>query len=662
MENKIEQIKRLVVELNQASDAYYNTGNIIMDDAEFDLKLKELQALETETGIILSNSPTHNVGAEVRSSINKQSLGSKPMLSLDKCHGEQELVDFAGDDDCYISIKCDGLSTRLSYKNGELISATTRGDGWIGQSVLFHVKEYVNVPTQIPYHGDLIIDGESVILEQDLKDINSKLPEDKQYANCRNLAAGTLSGLDANVTRERKMRFIAWRVIEGFDGDSNFFKLKEAERNGFAIVPMWTYNNRSSDKDNLSDILQELKVRAKNMGLPMDGAVMAKDSITLSESMGRTDKFFRHSIAYKYEDETHLTKLIDIEFTLGKSGILTPTAVFQPVVIDGSVVERASVHNISILTKLDLHPNDMIEVYKANCIIPQIARNISSEQRSEAHIEPDYIAIPTICPVCGENTELVTENSSTVLMCTNPNCSGKLLAKFTHFVSRNCANIEGLSEKTLEALISRGFLHTFKDIYHLEEHKNKLIHIEGLGEKSVSSLLKSIEKSRDIKLENFINALGIPGIGLSASKTIANFCKGNIYGLFNAFFNNFDWTKLNDFGDISARNIEEYLHNHIADVEKLADEMHFIIEEKKEVKENPFNGKTICVTGRLEHFSRDSINAKITELGAKAASSVSKKTDYLITNEANGSSKYKKAVELNVPIITEKEFLKMCGD
>lgn len=373
--NKIERIKELVEALNKASDAYYHSGDTIMSDAEFDLLLEELKLLESKTGIILSNSPTHNVGAEVKTKLNKTAHDSNnPMLSLDKCHSAQELIDFAGNDNCYLSVKCDGLSTRLHYKNHKLVSAATRGDGQVGMDVLFHAKEYANIPLEIPYNGDLVIDGESVILEDDFLAINEKLSEGEQFANCRNLAAGTLSNLDANITKSRNMRFIAWRIIEGFEGDSNFFKLKEAEKNGFTIVPTWTYTNES-DIEALPDMLTDLKEQAHKIGLPLDGAVMAKDSIALSKSMGRTDKFFRHSIAYKYEDEVYATKLIDIEWTMGRTGQLTPTAIFEPVWIDGSEVSRASLHNVSIMKKVLGKPyvGQKIWVCKSNMVIPQIA-------------------------------------------------------------------------------------------------------------------------------------------------------------------------------------------------------------------------------------------------------------------------------------------------
>lgn len=645
------KIQELTDLLNEASNAYYNTGSTIMEDFEFDLLMKELCELEAKTGIILSNSPTHKVGAKVVGNINKISH-ERPMLSLDKCHSEQELIDFAGTHNCYLSVKCDGLSTRLIYQGGELIAAATRGDGNVGQDVLFHVKEYLNVPMTIPYKDSLVIDGESVILYQDFEKINEALPENKKFKNARNLASGTLANLDANITKQRNMRFIAWRVIEGLDGNSNFFKLKEAEKLGFTIVPIWTYGC-SADKDHISDMLHHLRQQANNMGLPMDGAVMAKDSISLSESMGRTDKFFRHSIAYKYEDDVYESRLEYVDWTLGRSGVLTPTAVFNPVIIDGTEVARASVHNLTIMKELNLTNHCTVNVFKANCIIPQID---SCENDGNGEIE-----IPSVCPVCGGATAINKDNESEVLICTNPNCYGKLLAKLAHFVSRKRMNIDGLSEATLEKLISLGYINSFHDIYGLSNHYDQLIELDGLGQKSVEKLLLAIEKSRTVKLENFIAALGITNIGLSAAKTISQKFNGNFHDWMDAYSHGFSWDTLDDFGATMANNLDDYLEYNYAELIKLADEMSFVAPEKNNVASNPFSGKSLCVTGKLVHHTRDSINEKIASLGAKAVGSVSKKTDYLITNEASGSSKYKKAVELNISIITEEEFLAMCN-
>ena len=654
----IERIKGLVKLLNQASDAYYNSGHTIMSDSEFDAALEELKVLETETGFVLSNSPTHNVGAKVLSKQDKITH-EVPMLSLDKCHTIEELIKWAGDDDCYLGLKLDGLSTRLTYENGILVGAVTRGDGIEGSDILEHVKCYSNVPTTIPYKNKLVIDGESIILYSDFERINSELPTDKQYHNARNLASGTLVNLNTDVTRYRNMHFIAWRVIEGIEDvkESNFYKLKYAELLGFQIVFMFTYTNNSSDKENLPNILSHLRKYANDNGIPIDGVIMAKDSIKLSNSLGRTEKFFRHSIAYKFEDEKYETELEDIEWTVGRTGIITPTAIFKTVKIDGTDVSRASMHNLSVMKQLsDGYPyykGMKLTIYKAHQIIPQIKEALYV---FEEEINSEVFTTPGACPVCGG----IIEVSNDIPKCIMSDCPAKKLAQFTHFVSRKCANIDGLSEATLEKFISLGYIKDFKSIYHLSDYKNELISLDGFGVKSIKNLLISIEKSRDIKLENFIAALGIPDVGVGTAKVIAAYFNHDAGKMF-ATWHQTIWSDLDGIGTLTGHKIRDYLREHHEEIYNLALEMRFVKSECKQVVDNPFNGKTICVTGKLNHFTRDSINTKIAELGAKAASSVSKNCSYLITNEASGSSKYKKAVELNIPIIDEETFLSMIG-
>lgn len=663
--NKIVEMKALIKTLNEASDAYYNGAKeSTLTDEQFDRMMYHLKNLEDDTGIVFSDSPTHNVGAKVVDSINKVEHNHL-MLSLDKCHSAQELIDFAGEDNCYLSVKCDGLTCSLRYVDGQLVSAETRGDGHVGQSILFHAIEFCNIPTYIPCDGEFIIDGEAVIFADDFERINSSLPEDKKFKNSRNLASGTLANLDANITKQRNMKFIAWRVIKGFDYiSSNFFKLKEAEKFGFTVPPMFTYTNNSSDKDNLENILHELRKQANNIGLPMDGVVMAKDNCELADRMGRTDKFFYHSIAYKFEDEKYETTLTGIDWTVGRTGVITPTATFRPIIIDGTEVSRASMHNLSVMKELcggnSFYPNMKVNIYKANQIIPQVK---SVEWVFEDEINNEKLLTPKKCPCCCADTSIVKTNNSEVLMCTNPNCAAKKIAQFTHFVSRKVMNIQGLSEKTLELLISHGFLHNYKDIYHLKDYKNEITQLPGMGAKSVDKLLDSIEKSRNVKLENFIAALGIDGIGISAAKTISNYFKGNFIEFNNAFWSRFNFTKLDGVGNTTAKNIDTYMANCSEDVYILAQEMNFIVEEEKAIINNPFSGKNICVTGKLNNFTRDSINEKIIALGAKVSSGVTSKTDFLITNTpASGSSKNINAKKFGTKIITEDEFFKMCGD
>ena len=643
---KINRIKGLVELLNRAADAYYNTGNTIMEDCEFDTLMEELRGLEQETGFIMSHSPTQKVGAEIKTELRKVKH-ERPMLSLDKCHSVQELIDFAEDDDCYLSVKCDGLTTRLVYKNGELISAETRGNGEVGQDVLFHVKEYINVPAHIPVTNRYVIDGESVLFYADFETINNTLLEDERFANPRNLASGTLSNLDANITRQRNMRFIAWRVIEGDDDDSHFWRLKNAEKLGFTVAPMWTYTNKSDDPDHLEDMLHNLRKQANDMGLPMDGIVMAKNSHVKAESMGRTAKFFRHSIAYKFEDEEYETKLSGIEFTMGKTGSLTPTAIFSPVAIDGTTVERASLANLSIIKKLGLTNNCTVFVRKANCVIPQITKAL---QDGDGEIE-----IPSTCPICHGKTAIIKENESEVLICTNPECSGKLLGKLKFFVSKSAANIDGLSEATLGFLIDRGWVKSFRDIYHLNDHKIEWQKCDGFGKKSVEKILGAIEKSRNIDLAHFICALSIPNIGASAAKTISKACDSSLQKLLELWGNQFNFTSLDDFGIVMAKSLNDYITHNYAEIVLLSQEMHFIVPKKS--NDNSLNGLTFCITGSFSQ-PRDELKKRLEAKGAKFISSVSKNLDVLFCGAKSGS-KLTKAQQLGVRIAGEDELMKM---
>lgn len=653
---ELDMMKGMVSILNEASNAYYNTGHPIMSDEQFDARLADLKQLEEETGFILSNSPTQNVGYKVLTEL-KEVEHSRPMLSLEKCHTVEELIKFANNKELVASIKLDGLTCRLTYENGLFVRAETRGNGYVGSDITEHVKQFKNVPLKIDKEGTYIIDGEAIITDDDFAEVN----KDGEYKNSRNLASGTLAVLDTSLVAKRRLRLLGWDVVEG-GGNSLNDNLNEAKELGFDIVPHWFNNSTTGlNTKNLESNIYYVFDFAKDEGLPCDGIVFKFNDIEYGKSLGSTSHHFRNGIAYKAKDEVYETKLLDIEFTMGKTGVLTPTAIFQPVEIDGTTVERASVHNMSILSKLDLHIGDTIEVYKANMIIPQVKRNASADERMALGEPRDFIAFPEHCPVCGGTTRLITENSSTVLICTNEFCDGKLLGKLTHFCSKNAMNIENLSEATLEKFIELGWLTCFEDIYNLKYHFSEMIKLDGFGEKSAKKLLDSIAKSKNATLDRFIYALSIPLIGRSASKTISKYFNGN----FDRFYkeccmNQFDFTVLDDFGEAMNDSINEYIDKNTVMIGNLAKEMYF---EKPQIvsSSNILAGKTFCITGSLNHFAnRDEAKEKIESLGGKVSGSVSAKTSYLVNNDVNSTSgKNKKAKELNIPIISEEELIKM---
>lgn len=666
--SKVERIKELVKLLNEASVTYYNTGDTIMTDSEYDKLYDELKQLEYETNTVLSNSPTQKVGAEVISKL-ETVKHNHPMLSLDKCHTSEELIEFAGDRDCLLMLKLDGLTVSLEYNYGKLISAETRGTGEEGSNILHNAFVFKNIPKGINCKEHLIVDGEAIITYDDFNKINDSLGDDEKYKNPRNLASGSCTLLDSKEASKRNLRFIAWKVIKGLDEisnpDSNFFKLKEVERLGFDVVPMWTYSNKSSDKDNLPDMLSNLRVQAEKLGYPIDGAVMLTDSITVGNEMGRTEKFFRHSIAYKFEDEDYATELLDIEWTMGKTGVLTPTVIFKSVLIDGTSVSRASLHNVSIMEELDLQKGCTVNVYKANCIIPQVrSAGFNGNEIGE-------FIIPNKCPICGGKTEIRMTQDPTMgkivktLYCTNENCKGKLLGKLNHFVSKYAMNIDGLSESTLERFMDLGWLNGFTDIYNLPMRK-EIVALDGFGKKSFDKLCKSIETSRYTTLQRLIYSLSIPNVGKDASKKISNKCKGEYEAFVYLINNKFNWGELECIGDV----INQSIYNYFSSSEN---KLSFVmLKERLEIESNStesnvnnngvsLNGLTFVITGSVTHFkNRDEVKAKIESLGGKVSGSVSAKTSYLINNDiASTSGKNKDAKKLNVPIITEEQFLAM---
>ena len=636
---KIDRIKELTELLNKASDSYYNTGDIIMEDREYDSLLEELRSLEQETGFVMMASPTHKVGYEVKSELQKVAH-NHPMLSLAKTKDWNEFIRYFGNKDVIGMLKMDGLTCSLRYVNGELVSAETRGNGEIGEDILHNIKTVKTVPQKIPYKDELIVDGEIICTYEDFE------PFSTEYKNPRNFASGSIRLLDSNECAKRPLTFVAWNVIKGFDNENSFLrKLVLIDELGFTVVP-WTSSFDWDAKEFLVN-------KAKKLGYPIDGLVGRFDDIKYGEGLGATSHHSNAAYAFKFGDETYETILRDVEWNTTRTGIIAPVAIFDEVDLDGALTTRATLHNLSIIEQLELGIGDTITVYRSNMVIPKIDDNITRS---------NTLKIPTVCPCCGHPTEVKYTDNSKVLMCTNPDCPAKKLARFTHFVSRKCMNIDGLSERTLELLISNNLIKNFRDIYHLKEHVGKLCTLDGMGKKSVENLLNSIEKSRDVKLENFIAALGIPNIGLSAAKAISKKFNGSHYDFILALSNdNYDFSQIDDFGEITNKSLHDWWHSKDPMVELLPMEVNFIVEDTG--SNANLDGKSFCITGSLTHYAnRDALVKAIDDNGGKYVSSVSKKTDYLINNDKTSTSgKNKKAMDLNIPIISEEDFINMIG-
>ena len=636
---KIGRIKELTELLNKASDAYYNTGNTIMEDREYDSLLEELRSLEQETGFVMMASPTHKVGYEVKSELQKVAH-NHPMLSLAKTKDWNEFIIYFGNKDVIGMLKMDGLTCSLRYIDGELISAETRGNGEIGEDIFHNIKIVKTVPQKIPYKDELIVDGEIICTYDDFE------PFSTEYKNPRNFASGSIRLLDSNECVKRPLTFVAWNVIKGFDNENSFLrKLVLIDELGFTVVP-WTSSFDWDAKEFLVN-------KAKKLGYPIDGLVGRFDDIKYGEGLGATSHHSNAAYAFKFGDETYKTVLRDVEWNTTRTGIIAPVAVFDEVDLDGALTTRATLHNLSIIEQLGLGIGDTITVYRSNMVIPKIDDNLTRS---------NTLKIPTVCPCCGHPTEVKYTDNSKVLMCTNPDCPAKKLARFTHFVSRKCMNIDGLSERTLELLISNNLIKNFRDIYHLKEHVGKLCTLDGMGKKSVENLLNSIEKSRDVKLENFIAALGIPNIGISAAKAISKKFNGSHYDFILALSNdNYDFSQIDDFGEITNKSLHDWWHSKDPMVELLPMEVNFIVEDTG--SNANLDGKSFCITGSLTHYAnRDALVKAIDDNGGKYVSSVSKKTDYLINNDKTSTSgKNKKAMDLNIPIISEEDFINMIG-
>lgn len=648
--DKVKRIKELVEQLNEYRDAYYNEARSDVSDAEYDRLFDELSELENETGVVYTNSPTQTVGYEVKSELEKVEH-SHPMLSLDKTKSVDDLVKFAGDKDCILSLKMDGLTCLLTYENGELVQAETRGDGEIGELITHNAKVFENIPLSIDYKGHFEIEGEAIITYEDFDKINKSLPDDKKYKNPRNLASGSVRQLDSKIAAQRHIKFIAWKVPTDIASSSFINRLQYALDIGFDTVPFLPIRG-NCNAEFINIVVEQLRKRAKEKSFPIDGLVATYNDITYGESLGTTGHHPKHSIAFKFAEDSAETVLREIEWSMGKTGSLTPVAIFDSVDLAGTSVSRASLHNISIMKELNVSIGSTVTVVKKNEIIPQI---IYCDANA---VDVD---IPTTCPVCSGETQIVKENDSEVLMCTNPHCKGKLLGRVSHFVSKKGMDISGLSEETIKKFVELGWITEITDVYNLEKHYDRLSTMSGFGRKSVDKLRKSIENSKTVRLDKFITSLSIPGIGTSQSKELSK-----VFGTWNEFRDAsvgcYNFTQLDGFGDVLNNNIHSWFEDMSNIADYLASLMTFESEDNSKTN-NSLNGKSFVVTGKVYKFkNRDEVKEAIEKFGGKVTGSVTKSTFALINNDIeSNSSKNKKAKELGVQIINEEQLMEMLG-
>ena len=648
-QSKMDRIKELVELLNKAGKSYYSEGRELMSNYEYDALYDELGMLEKETGYILSNSPTVNVGYEVLSELPKERHES-PMLSLDKTKSPEALAEWLGSQKGLLSWKLDGLTIVLTYDNGQLQKAVTRGNGEVGEIITNNARVFKNVPVTIPFKGKLVLRGEAIITYSDFERINEQIPEaDAKYKNPRNLCSGSVRQLNNEITAQRNVHFFAFTLVSAQDVDFDNSRQRQFEwlkDQGFSVVEY-----KMVTKDTILDTIEWFEKTIVTNDFPSDGLVILYDDIAYGDSLGRTAKFPRNAMAFKWTDETAETTLREIEWSASRTGLINPVAVFDPVELEGTQVSRASVHNISIVESLKLGIGDRIKVFKANMIIPQIAENLTQSGNLE---------IPEVCPVCGGKTQIKQVNDVKTLYCINEDCQAKHVKSFAHFVSRDALNIDGLSEATLEKFIQHGFLKNFCDLYHLEKFRDEIIALDGFGEKSYENLLTSVENSRNTTLPKFIYGLGIANVGLSNAKMIVQALGNDIEKIIHAGRQELE--KLAGVGAVIADTFASYFENEKNKEEfyKLLQEMH--IEKAPDNQNNQIlTGKVFVITGSLEHFeNRNQLKERIEQLGGKVTGSVTGKTSYLINNDSHStSSKNKTAAKLGVPVITENEFLEM---
>ena len=648
-QSKMDRIKELVELLNKAGKSYYSEGRELMSNYEYDALYDELGMLEKETGYILSNSPTVNVGYEVLSELPKERHES-PMLSLDKTKSPEALAEWLGSQKGLLSWKLDGLTIVLTYDNGQLQKAVTRGNGEVGEIITNNARVFKNVPVTIPFKGKLVLRGEAIITYSDFERINEQIPEaDAKYKNPRNLCSGSVRQLNNEITAQRNVHFFAFTLVSAQDVDFDNSRQRQFEwlkDQGFSVVEY-----KMVTKDTILDTIEWFEKTIVTNDFPSDGLVILYDDIAYGDSLGRTAKFPRNAMAFKWTDETAETTLREIEWSASRTGLINPVAVFDPVELEGTQVSRASVHNISIVESLKLGIGDRIKVFKANMIIPQIAENLTQSGNLE---------IPEVCPVCGGKTQIKQVNDVKTLYCINEDCQAKHVKSFAHFVSRDALNIDGLSEATLEKFIQHGFLKNFCDLYHLEKFRDEIIALDGFGEKSYENLLTSVENSRNTTLPKFIYGLGIANVGLSNAKMIVQALGNDIEKIIHAGRQELE--KIDGVGAVIADTFASYFENEKNKEEfyKLLQEMH--IEKAPDNQNNQIlTGKVFVITGSLEYFeNRNQLKERIEQLGGRVTGSVTGKTSYLINNDSHStSSKNKTAAKLGVPVITENEFLEM---
>ncbi len=645
--DKSERIKELIDILNEAGKVYYSGTDEIMSNFEYDRLYDELVELENETGIHMSGSPTSKVGYETLSELPKENH-EKPMLSLDKTKSVDTLAEFAGVHKCLLSWKLDGLTVVLTYNNGELVKAVTRGNGYVGEVITPNAKVFKNIPLTIPYKGELILRGEAIITYSDFNRINDSIIDDaEKYKNPRNLCSGSVRQLNNEITAKRNVKLIAFALIkaEGINFHNSVEEQFEfLEKQGFEVV-----ERKIVDGTTVHSAVQYFSDKIKENDFPSDGLVMIYDDINYGLSLGTTAKFPRNAIAFKWKDETVLTTLREIEWSASRTGLINPVAIFDPVELEGTTVTRASVHNVSIVKELKLGIGDKITVYKANMIIPQIAENITSSGTA---------VIPDKCPVCGENTQIIESAGASFLYCVNKDCSAKHIKRFEHFCERNALNIEGISMQTLDKFIECGYIKEFEDIYHLDRYEERIVLMDGFGKKSYDNMIESINNSRTAMLANVIYGLGIDGIGLAGARLICRYFEDDVYKVINATKD--ELLLIDGIGEVLADSYVKYFSNekNRKEFELLLKELHLVKEERN--TNSPVSGKTFVITGSLNHYAnRDELKAVIEQNGGKTTGSVSAKTDYLINNDlTSNSSKNKKAKELGIPIISEDDFIK----